>query len=100
MGDLRRIAVSCIRGRNHTRLRMAASGVAIGDILLICVAIFGALGGGTAWASAADVRDHYNIAGGPADKSLVEFARQSKEAHPSLLIPTDSLSQFTTNSLH
>jgi outer membrane receptor protein involved in Fe transport len=43
--------------------------------------------------------DEYNIASGPADKSLVEFARQSRDAGLSVLIPTDALSQFKTNPL-
>jgi iron complex outermembrane receptor protein len=57
-----------------------------------------AFGGGLARASV-DGLDDYNIPSESADKALVEFARQSKSIKPSVLIPTEPLSQFKTNVL-
>jgi iron complex outermembrane receptor protein len=68
-------------------------------VLLVSVALLLALGGRVGWAATADDREYYDIASGPANNSLIEFARQSGEPALSVLIPADSVGQIRTNAV-
>ncbi len=82
------------------RLRIAALSPRLRRRVLACVAMLGMVGGLPARASTADSLGNYDINEGPADRTLIEYAQQSREASLSVLFPTDVLSRFTTNPLH
>ena len=69
-------------------------------LLLTVVALAALLCGAAAWAVAADVVDNYDITSGSADRTVVEFVRQSTESKLSVVLPANALSQFKTNAVH
>jgi hypothetical protein len=82
------------------RSRIAVFGLLLKRVLIVCVAMTAMVGVFPVRAETADSLGNYSIDKGPADKALLEYARQSSEVKVSVLFPSDVLSQFTTNALH
>jgi len=55
--------------------------------------------GGIVFAGQTSVREDYDVASAPADKALIEFARQTKGRKLSVLVPSGDFSRIVTNSV-